>query len=100
MPSLTGLTVAPATIQRGGSAAVTPTISNPDRVSTITGVDESGARVTASYDVHVNLVLEVVPAAQLPATAPAGTMVFCTDSTTDTLTVDSTNPLTLDLQTA
>lgn len=103
MPSLTSITITPSgTITKGTKAAVVPTIVNTDRISKVTGVDDTGASVTDTYTVHTNVSLTVVPASQALAPgvkAPAGTIVLWTDSPTDVLTVDAANPLTLDLQT-
>lgn len=87
MASIVGISVTPSTIVKGQSAKVTLQIANPDRVSKVYGVDEAGAKVTATYDVHENLSVLAGAAQLLPSgAAPPGTIVVATDASTDALT--------------
>lgn len=56
MATITGIT-APANAVDGQTIKVTPVISNPDRVLTLKGSDDSGQSVTVTVNIHDNLTL-------------------------------------------
>jgi hypothetical protein len=100
MASVNSITVTPATITKGTKAAVTLSVTNNDRTSTITGVDENGVSVTGTYNVHETLTVTVVTQALTPNTpAPAGSIVVWTDSASDVLSTNPGSPFALTLQT-
>lgn len=91
MASLTAL-AAPATVIVGsGPFKITPTISNPDRVITWTGTDETGHSVSGTTDIHENLTLSTDPAHIVGGKALPGFIVLqasASDSSSVPVSVD------------